>query len=139
MMHTCTVKVLKVSYYCREIIRIKEIIRRSKCMENLLITEKINDSFALLTVSGSINSYTYHEFERKVYDLIKEHSIVLDLSRVTNLSSSGLGILMAASEDGAELGHTIYIMNPSEVVNLAIASTGFAEAFPIIHSFDEIK
>ena len=108
-------------------------------MDNLTITEKISDSFVLLTVSGSINSYTYHEFEKKVYDLIKEHSIVLDLSRVTNLSSSGLGVLMAASEDGAELNHKIYIMNPSEVVKLAIASTGFSEVFPIVHSLDEAK
>ena len=108
-------------------------------MDNLTITEKISDSFVLLTVSGSINSYTYHEFEKKVYDLIKEHSIVLDLSRVTNLSSSGLGILMAASEDGAELNHKLYIMNPSEVVKLAIASTGFSEVFPIVHSLDEAK
>ena len=108
-------------------------------MDNLTITEKITDSFVLLTVSGSINSYTYHEFEKKVYDLIKEHSIVLDMGRVTNLSSSGLGILMAASEDGAEPGHKIYILNPSEVVKLAIASTGFSEVFPIIRSLDEVK
>ena len=108
-------------------------------MDNLAITEKVNDTFVLLTVAGSINSYTYHEFEKKVYDLIKEHSIVLDMGRVTNLSSSGLGILMAASEDGADIGHKIYILNPSEVVKLAIASTGFSEVFPVIHSLDEIK
>ena len=108
-------------------------------MDNLIITEKLTDSYVLLTVSGSINSYTYHEFETKVYNIIKEHSIVLDLSRVTNLSSSGLGILMAASEDGEDVGHKIYILNPSEVVKLAIASTGFSEVFPIIRSLDEVK
>ena len=108
-------------------------------MDNLTITEKMNDNFVLLTISGSINSYTYHEFETKIYSLIKEHSIVLDMGRVTNLSSSGLGILMAASEDGGETGHKIYILNPSEVVKLAIASTGFSEVFPVIHSFDEVK
>ena len=50
-----------------------------------------------------------------------------------------LGILMAASEDGADAGHKIYILNPSEIVKLAIASTGFSEVFPVIHSFDEVK
>lgn len=108
-------------------------------MDNLTITEKPSDGFILLILSGSINSYTYHEFESKMYSLIKEHSIVLDTARVTNLSSSGLGILMAASEEGAELGHNIYILNPSEVVKLAIASTGFSEVFPIIRSLDEVK
>ena len=108
-------------------------------MDNLTITEKTNDNFVLLTVSGSINSYTYHEFEKKIYSLIKEHSLVLDVSRVTNLSSSGLGILMAASEDGADAGHKIYILNPSEIVKLAIASTGFSEVCSFAHSLDEIK
>ena len=108
-------------------------------MDNLTIAEKLNDNYVLLTVAGSINSYTYHEFEKKVYGHIREHSVVLDVSRVTNLSSSGLGILMAASEDGADSGHKIYILNPSEVVKLAIASTGFSEVFPIIPSLDEVK
>lgn len=108
-------------------------------MDNLVITEKLHDSYVLLTVSGSINSYTYHEFEKKVYGHIKDHSIVLDVSRVTNISSSGLGILMAASEDGDDLNHKIYILNPSEVVKLAIASTGFSEVFPVVHSLNDIK
>lgn len=108
-------------------------------MDNLVITEKQADNFVVLTVSGSINSYTYHEFEKKVYGHIKEQSVVLDLSRVTNLSSSGLGILMAASEDGAEFGYKIYILNPSEVVKLAIASTGFSEVFPVINALSEAK
>ncbi|MEL3906843.1 MAG: STAS domain-containing protein [Treponema sp.] len=108
-------------------------------MDNLLITEKMTDSFVLLTISGSINSYTYHEFETKIYGLIKSHTLVLDLSRVTNLSSSGLGILMAASDDGEETGHKIYILNPSDVVKLAIDSTGFTEVFPIIHSLNDVE
>lgn len=107
-------------------------------MENLTITEKTSDNFILLSIAGAINSYTYHEFETKIYGLIKDHTIVLDLSRVTNLSSSGLGILMAASDDGEETGHKIYILNPSEVVKLAIDSTGFTEVFPIIHSLNEV-
>ena len=108
-------------------------------MDNLVITEKLTDNAIVLTVSGSINSYTYHEFEKKVYGHIKERSVILDVSRVTNLSSSGLGILMAASEDGEELGHKIYILNPSEVVKLAIASTGFSEVVTVINSLAEAK
>ena len=45
---------------------------------------------------------------------------------------------MAASDDGAETGHKIYLLNPSEVVKLAIDSTGFPEVFAIIHSLNEI-
>jgi len=59
-------------------------------MENISIVEKRGSNYALLEVAGTINSYTYTEFQQKVYSLIKQTNLVLDLSRVTNLSSSGL-------------------------------------------------
>jgi Anti-anti-sigma regulatory factor (antagonist of anti-sigma factor) len=107
-------------------------------MENITIIEKSGSNYALLEVSGTINSYTYTEFQDKVYALIKNTNLVLDLSRVTNLSSSGLGVLMAALDDGAESGHSLYIMKPSEVVRLAVESTGFSEMFTVIYSITEV-
>ena len=64
--------------------------------------------------------------------------ITLDLSRVSNLSSSGLGVLMAALDDGEAQGNKLYIMKPSEVVRLAIESTGFSEMFTVIYSLTEV-
>jgi anti-anti-sigma factor len=107
-------------------------------MENISIVEKKGANYSLLEVSGTINSYTYTEFQEKVYALIKVTNLVLDLSRVSNLSSSGLGVLMSALDDGAEAGTKLYVMRPSEVVRLAIESTGFADMFSIIHSLTEV-
>jgi len=107
-------------------------------MENISIVEKNGPNYSLLEVSGTINSYTYTEFQAKVYSLIKQTNLVLDLSRVVNLSSSGLGVLMAALDDGEELGNKLYIMKPSEVVRLAIESTGFSELFTVIFSLTEV-
>lgn len=107
-------------------------------MENISIVEKTGSNYALLEVSGTINSYTYTEFQNKVYGLIMETNLVLDLSRVSNLSSSGLGVLMAALDDGAANGNKLYVMKPSEVVRLAIESTGFSEMFTVIYSLTEV-
>ena len=107
-------------------------------MENISIVEKKGPNYALLEVAGTINSYTYTEFQAKVYALIKQTNLVLDLSRVVNLSSSGLGVLMAALDDGESLGNKLYIMKPSEVVRLAIESTGFSELFTVIFSLTEV-
>ncbi len=107
-------------------------------MENVSIVEKNGSNYSLLEVSGTINSYTYTEFQEKVYSLIKVTNLVLDLSRVTNLSSSGLGVLMAALDEGEELGNKLYIMKPSEVVRLAIESTGFSDMFTVIYSLTEV-
>ncbi len=107
-------------------------------MDHLNISERKGDGYMLLEVMGTINSYTYTDFQVRVYDFIKRTNLVLDLGRVTNLSSTGLGVLMSAVEDGQETGHKLYIMNPSEIVRMAIDSTGFAEFFPIIRSVNEV-
>lgn len=108
-------------------------------MENLEIKEEVKDNYILLVVAGNLNSYTYGDFESKIYNNIKKMSVVLDLSQVTNMSSSGLGVLMSAHDDGADVGNEIYVLNPSEIVRLAIDSTGFSDMFKVIHSVDEVK
>lgn len=107
-------------------------------MDHLNITERKGDGYVLLEVMGTINSYTYLDFQQRVYNLIKTTNLVLDLRRVTNLSSTGLGVLMTAVEDGQETAHRLYLLNPSEIVLMAIDSTGFAEFFPIIRSVSEL-
>lgn len=108
-------------------------------MENLEIKEEQLQNCILLTISGNLNSFTYGEFEEKIYAAIKKDDVVLELSKVTNMSSSGLGVLMSAHDDGEDVGNEIYILNPSEIVKLAIDSTGFSDMFKVIHSVDEVK
>ncbi len=107
-------------------------------MDHLNISDRREDRFTRLDVSGTVNSYTFGDFQEKIFTLIKTSDLVLDMSRVTNLSSSGLGVLMAAQEVGQESGHRLFILSPSEIVRLAIESTGFADLFPVIHSPGEI-
>ncbi len=107
-------------------------------MDDLIINQKETEKYLLFSIEGTINSYTYAGFEEKVYAGIKQKNIVLDLSQVTNMSSSGLGVLMSAHDDGEESGNEIYILNPSEVVKMAIDSTGFSDMFKIIHSVNEV-
>jgi anti-anti-sigma factor len=108
-------------------------------MEQLNITQKAGDNYAILQIKGSINSYTFTEFQNKVYALVKESNLCLDLEEVTNLSSAGLGVLMTAVEDAQANNHKLYILKPSEIVRMAIDSTGFAELFTIIRSSHEIQ
>ncbi|HOJ99102.1 MAG TPA: anti-sigma factor antagonist [Termitinemataceae bacterium] len=108
-------------------------------MDHLNISERLGDNYVLLEIMGTINSYTYSDFQQRVYTLIDQTNLVLDMSRVSSLSSSGLGVLMSAIEIGQERGHKLYILNPSEIVRLAIESTGFPELFQIIRSIHEVR
>jgi anti-anti-sigma factor len=108
-------------------------------MDHLNLTERRGDRYVLLEIFGTVNSYTYTEFQERVYALIRTTNLVLDMSRVANLSSTGLGVLMSAVEEGQERGNMLYIMKPSEIVRLAIESTGFPELFPIINAVNEVR
>ena len=108
-------------------------------MDNLKIVSTSNAKLQLLHISGAINSYTFSEFETKIFEAIKISDVVLDMSSVSHLSSSGLGVLMSANEEGEEIGHKVYIMQPSNAVKLAIDFTGFSEMFNFIHSLEEVN
>ena len=107
-------------------------------MEDLKIVGTNSARFQLLKISGAINSYTFAEFEKRVFDAIKISDVILDFSAVYHLSSSGLGVLMSATEEGDALGRKIYILQSSNVAKMAIDSTGFTDMFHFIHSIDEI-
>lgn len=107
-------------------------------MESLKIISTNSAKLQLLKIQGAINSYTFTEFEAKIFDAIKKSDVVLDMSAVTHLSSSGLGVLMSANEEGEEEGHKIYILQASNSVKLAIDFTGFSDIFNFIHSIEEI-
>ena len=107
-------------------------------MENLIITESKVADCLLLAVEGTVNLYTSGDFEKKVYSAIKDNDVVLDLSKVGTLSSSGIGVLMTAHNESEENGHKMYILNPAKDVKMALDSTGFSDVFRMIRSIDEI-
>jgi anti-anti-sigma factor len=91
-----------------------------------------------LVVSGPVNSYTFSDFQEKIYKSVLSSDTVVDMSKVTTLSSAGIGVLMAALDEAEASGHRLAILRPSEIVSLAFESTGFRERFPVIASMKEL-
>lgn len=107
-------------------------------MDQLTINEKTGANYVLLELAGSINAYTIADFEEKVYSNIKKTNVVLDLSKVFSIDSSGLGVIMAGFNDGAKYNKKLFLMNPSEGAKRAVDSTGFSDTFNFIHSVTEV-
>ncbi len=107
-------------------------------MEQLTLTEKNGANYILLELNGTIDSYTSQEFQNKVYDYIKKTNVVLDMSQVEKIDSTGMGVIMAGFNDGLESGKKLYILTPSPVVREAIDDTGFSDTFYFIHSVTEV-
>jgi anti-sigma B factor antagonist len=92
----------------------------------------------VLDVAGPINSYTFTDFQEKVYKAIAQADTAVVMEHVTALSSAGIGVLMTAIEDAEAAGHGFAIVNPSEIARLAIESTGFGDRFPIVKSLKQV-
>lgn len=107
-------------------------------MEQLTIVEKKGANYTLLELAGSCNAYTINEFQQKIYSYIKEVNLVLDLSKVLDMDSTAVGILLAGFNDSLDYGHKIYLMNMSPSAQKAMADTGFMEAFNVIQSVTEV-
>jgi len=66
-----------------------------------------------IAVSGPINSYTFSDFQEKVYKSVVSADTLIDMSKVTTLSSAGIGVLMAALDEAESSGHRLAICRPS--------------------------
>ncbi len=103
-------------------------------MTQLDIDVRREDGRDLVLVAGPVNSYTFSEFQEKVFASILAADTLVDMSKVTTLSSSGIGVLMAALDEAEAAGHRLAICKPSEIVTLALESTGFGDRFPVVAS-----
>lgn len=106
-------------------------------MEQLKLIEKRGANYVLLEATGELTANTFTELQSKVFNLITETNVVLDMAEVLELDSSGLGVLMAAFNDAEEFEQNLYIMRPSNEVRKALESTGFIDFFPIIQAVTE--
>lgn len=106
-------------------------------MTQLDISQRTEHHRLVLSVAGPINSYTFTDFQEKVYKAIAQSDTAIDMERVTALSSAGIGVIMTAMEDADSTGHGFAIVNPSEIVKLAIDSTGFGDRFPVVKNLKQ--
>lgn len=106
-------------------------------MYQLSVFERAERGFSLLAAEGVVDALTYAGLQAKLNCHIRARSVVLDLSRVTAISSLGLGALISAAEDGKSSGNRLFLLNPSCIVRLAIETTGFSSLFPVVRSLAE--
>lgn len=108
-------------------------------MEQLSLVEKNGANYILYEISGALNTYTITEFQEKVDENIRRSNLVVDMERIESVDSVGVGVIMAAFNDGEEHGHKFYIMNPSPATRQALEETGFYNVFYFIHSVTEVQ
>ncbi|MBP3365792.1 MAG: STAS domain-containing protein [Treponema sp.] len=108
-------------------------------MDQLTLREKVGVNYMLLELTGAVNSYTSSDLQEKVYSYIVDTNVVLDMEQVTQLDSSGVGIVIAGHNSGEENKTKLFVMNPSEAARRSLERTGFFDMFNVIHSVTEVS
>ena len=79
----------------------------------------------VLAVSGEIDIYTAPLFKQAVVNLVSEgnKSVVIDLSGVTFMDSSGFGTLLGATRRLRPLGGGLYLAGPNNTIQRMLKLT----------------
>lgn len=107
-------------------------------MTQLDLSEREDGGRVVLHVAGPVNSYTFTEFQQKLERAMAKGEVVIDMEKVTTLSSAGIGVIMAALDDAEGAGGKLSILRPSEIARLALESTGFMERFPVFQNLKDL-
>lgn len=108
-------------------------------MEQLIVKQKSGANYVLFEMTGVFNAYTAHVAQNKIYESIKTNNVVLDLSKIVELDMAAMGIIMAAINDGAESGYSVYLKSLSNEADKQVTATGFKDLLKIINSVTEVK
>ncbi|MCL1818334.1 MAG: STAS domain-containing protein [Spirochaetaceae bacterium] len=86
--------------------------------ENLEITKDETPGSAKITVKGHINSITASALKKELEEALKDGqiSIVLNMSMVDYLCSTGIEVILNTYKDAMDAGGTVGIEEPSEHV-----------------------
>lgn len=64
--------------------------------------------------------------------------LVLDLSRLSFLDSTGMGLLAAAGAHARDAGRRLVVVRPGPLVGRAFALAGFEDAWEVVDSPEEV-
>ncbi|MCC6483440.1 MAG: STAS domain-containing protein [Armatimonadetes bacterium] len=102
-------------------------------------SERPSPAIGLVSVTGEIDVYT----SPRVRSAMLEHfeagctSLVVDLSSVDYLDSSGLGILVAGLKRARELGGEVLLVTTKPRIMRVLEVTGLDKVFNISATMDE--
>jgi anti-sigma B factor antagonist len=93
---------------------------------------------AVVRAGGELDSRTVHGFDEAVTEAasLATH-VVIDLSQVTFVDSSGLGALIVARKAARERGGSVSLVSPPAVVRRLLGSTQLHDVFAIHDSMAE--
>jgi anti-sigma B factor antagonist len=103
------------------------------------ITERRTADIVTLSLSGKLNTTTAKAFEERIVRHIESGNrrFIIDLAQLDYISSSGLRVLVSASQRLANENGKIVLCSLKDPVREVFKIVGFLSVFPAYGSHDE--
>lgn len=88
--------------------------------------------FAVVTAGGDIDARTVQQFDHAVTEAAGVSArMVIDLSHVTFIDSTGLGVLIAARNQAQQRGAVVALVSPPPMVRRLLTTTQLQHLFTV--------
>lgn len=105
-------------------------------MPHLTIREGQDQSRCILTAVGEIDLASAPDLESHLGRCVKDGSVIVDLSDVSFIDSTGLRVLLTAHEAASERGHQLGLVTVEGPVTKLFSLTGVADH---LHLFSSVE
>ncbi|MGF1572351.1 MAG: STAS domain-containing protein [Sumerlaeia bacterium] len=111
-----------------------------KNYELLIHDKNTEDASQKVDVVGCLDSHTVVEFEKTIQDVLitPPNHLVLDLSKLTYISSAGISALMGLTYKLRKDHSELILLKPSEKVYRVFRTLGFTSIFKIVEDEDAL-
>lgn len=107
--------------------------------EELTIEIQPGQERVIVAVAGEIDIATVAELRERLFELAESNqSVIVDLSQVSFVDSTGLGALVGAAKRAAAHGGTLHVVGARPAVRQLFRVTGLDGQVPLARSLDEV-
>jgi anti-sigma B factor antagonist len=106
---------------------------------DLVLEPRIESGWGVLEVKGEVDLYTSPQLKEKVTEMIEQGNsrLVIELTGVGFMDSSGLGVLVTALKRARERDGSLSLVCTEGSVHKVLTITGLDRVFPIYESVSE--
>ncbi len=112
----------------------------SRVIEGEIMKIKEIDNGYLIEADEEIEIYNNHNIKSEIFNLIDLgiNNIVIDLSKVKYIDSSGLGVLISALKKLKQIGGKLILLAPTKEIQEILKLTNLSKVFLIVGSMDDV-
>jgi anti-sigma B factor antagonist len=94
----------------------------------------VEDGMVVLTAQGELDAYSAPELTATLDGVHQNGALVVDLSKVSFLDSTALGLLVRVVKDVAEQGGRAFVVLPDSAARRIFEITTLDRVLPVAHS-----